>query len=359
MPNRPPLRPGLLEEAEEWDTSLRSGGISAREQFVAWIRRSPEHLHAYLQYLALEKEMRGLDPERNIDLSTLLVETSSNVVPLHTDERVGSPRSHGPRMRFYSVATVILVGCGIVGLSVVAALRMKLQPSDYTTAIGEQRRIVLSDGSVVELNTQTHIRVTYRSSSRDVELVSGEAVFSVEHNAVRPFRVQIGRSIVEDVGTQFSIYARPDNTIVSVLDGRVQLFFGQSESQVASPLHVRSYIEGSQPALQLEAGQAARFDAFGRVVNRSAVNVAEAAAWRQHRMWFENATLKEIASEFNRYNTRRIHVVDEVRVAKKRYTATWDPYDLSSFVTYLQNDPTLSVDATADTIVIRGGHDSR
>lgn len=357
MPNRPPMRPGLLEEAEEWDTALRSGGTSARGQFVAWIRRSPEHLHAYLQFLSLQKEMQGLDPERNIDLSKLLTESTSNVVPLRTDEQAVSPQSSSAGRRFYSVVTMVFVGCGIIGFSVVAFLRMQPQPRDYTTAIGEQRRIVLSDGSIVELNTQTHIRVAYRSSSRDVELISGEAAFSVEHNLVRPFRVQIRGSIVEDVGTQFSIYARPDNTtLVSVLDGRVRLLSSQSESKDAGFRQAQSRMQASQPALQLEVGQAARLDALGNVITRSVVNVAEAAAWRQHRMWFENATLEQIATEFNRYNTRRIYVVRDVGVAKKRYTVTWDPYDVSSFVTYLQNDPALSIEATGNTIVIGGSH---
>lgn len=361
MNNRPSLRPGLLEEAQNWEARLQSRGAETRAEFVAWIRRSPEHLHAYLQLLSIETEFEGLDPKRAIDLSPLLTQASSNVVPLHTDEDAAPVGPSCVRPRLYSVAALILVGCGLIGLAVVAFFRGELQPSDYATAIGEQRRIVLSDGSVVELNTQTHIRVAYRSSSRHIELISGEAVFSVEHNRARPFRVQIGSSVVEDVGTQFSIYARPDSTtMVSVLDGRVRLFSSQFVSKDdLRAKQVQSRNAGGQLPLQLEVGQGARFDAAGRVIARSLINVAEAAAWRQHRMWFENATLEEIATEFNRYNTRHINVVDDQNVAKKRYTATWDPYDLPSFVTFLQNDPTLSIDAAADGIVVRGNRGRR
>jgi transmembrane sensor len=255
--------------------------------------------------------------------------------------------------RRYTAAFLILLALMSIGVSFWKFSGIEPQSNDYVTGVGEQRRMALSDGSIIELNTQTHIRVAYSEKTRDVELVSGEALFSVRHNEKWPFRVRVRSSVVDDVGTQFSIYLKPDNsTMISVLDGRVQLVRGPSGSQHSEGVTART--GRARQAVQLNAGQAIRLNMAGDVIARTTLNLAEAASWRQHRMWFENATLQEIATEFNRYNTRHILVINDHSVANKRYTATWDPYDPDSFASYLQNDPALNIDAAEGLITIRG-----
>jgi len=49
------------------------------------------------------------------------------------------------------------------------------QPSvDYVTQTGEQLRVPLTDGTIIELNTQSHIRVTYSAQARDVVLLNSD-----------------------------------------------------------------------------------------------------------------------------------------------------------------------------------------
>jgi len=359
---RPPFRPGLLEEVQEWGEALKSADAAGRAQFVAWIRRSPEHLQAYLQHLAFEQEMEGLDLQKDVDLAALLRSSSSNVVPLVTGRFLrftASSRKPFTLTRRYAAALLILVALMSIGFSFWKFLGIEPQSSDYVTGVGEQRRMALPDGSIIELNTQTHVRVTYSERTRDVELVSGEALFSVRHDQKWPFRVRVRSSVVEDVGTQFSIYLRPDNsTMISVLDGRVQLGRGPAGSQPSADGETAGTGQVQQ-TIQLNAGQAIRLNRAGDVIARTTLNLAEAASWRQHRMWFENATLQEIATEFNRYNTRHILVINDHTVANKRYTATWDPYDPDSFVSYLQNDPALTIDEAEGAITIRGTDVSR
>jgi transmembrane sensor len=360
IPMRPPLRADVLQEAQEWDEALKSGDPSAPAKFAAWIRRSPEHLHAYIQHLSFETEMKGVDPQREVDLPALVAESSSNVVPLvagRLSRRTALYRYDPIFKHRYGVAVLAFVAAITIWFSFWTFHSSQSKSDDYVTAVGEQRRMVLPDGSVVELNTQTHIRVAYSEKTRDVELVSGEALFTVQHNQMWPFRVRVRGSVIEDVGTQFSIYLQPDNsTMVSVLDGRVQLRAGQSGTQHSSGGDFR-HSGGARPSTQLEVGQAVRLDPDGYVIARTAVNLAEAASWRQHRMWFDNATLQEIAREFNRYNTHHIYVINDPTVARKRYTATWDPYDPGSFISYLQSDPALAVRAAQNVTIIRGTGD--
>jgi transmembrane sensor len=355
MPTRLSLRQALLLEAQQWDETTKSGDPRALAEFAAWIRRSPEHLQAYLQHLSIQTELSGVDPNKEVDLPALLAEVSNNVIPFNAAASVApAMRKTFDYRHRYGLAALPLLMVLAVGIWLWKAPGNERQSADYVTAVGEQRRMTLPDGSIAELNTRTHVRVVYTRSEREVELVSGEAFFDVQHHQNWPFRVRVGESMVEDVGTQFAIYLKQDRSaVVSVLAGRVQLRSPgprSTHSDVANTERTRT--EGT--AVQLEGGQAVRMDTDGTVLTLSNVDLSEIASWRQHRLWFENSTLQEIATEFNRYNTRQFTVIETPAVAAKHYTATWDPYDPDSFVTYLQSDPALSVESTERVIVIRG-----
>ena len=53
----------------------------------------------------------------------------------------------------------------------------------YTTPLGGFQRVVLSDGSIVQINTDSAVRVVLRKTERDIELVRGEACFEVARDA--------------------------------------------------------------------------------------------------------------------------------------------------------------------------------
>ena len=90
-----------------------------------------------------------------------------------------------------------------------------------TTGLGEQHSEVLPDHSVVELNTQSEIRVGFTAAERRVELVRGEAFFDVAKDPARPFIVVTDLATAKAVGTRFSVYRALSGTIVTVAEGRV------------------------------------------------------------------------------------------------------------------------------------------
>jgi transmembrane sensor len=355
-------RGSLAEEVQRWDRVLENGGPAERAAFAAWIKRSPQHLEAYLQHLAVETEMHRLDADGDFDLEALLAKAPTNVVQLvpsgpRATASVLPASGRGNRWRRFGAiaATGLLATCLIL-----ARFLSGPQWTDYTTATGEQRRVVLPDGTSIELNTQSHIRVSFRPKSREVELLAGEALFNVRHDSNRPFRVRARDKVVEDLGTQFSIYLRPDaSTTVSVLDGRVQILSDASAPPGRAAPSSEAGSDEGKPArvaksTQLSAGEEAHIAAGGRFIKRAKINVAEAAPWREHRLWFEGASLPEVAAEFNRYNRRQIRVGDgDAALLKRRYTATFDAYDPESFVQALRDDPTLTVQSNDDGVLIQ------
>src|SRR3546814_6499165 len=77
--------------------------------------------------------------------------------------------------------------------------------SSDLTAIGEIRRVPLSDGSLAAVNTQTTLDVTMKPELRQVALKDGEAWFQVAKDRSRPFVVEVGDVRVRAVGTAFAV----------------------------------------------------------------------------------------------------------------------------------------------------------
>ncbi len=75
----------------------------------------------------------------------------------------------------------------------------------YSTTIGGRETLTLDDGSQIELNTNTSVRVAYGANQRNVWLDKGEAYFRITHDPAHPFMVTLGDKRVTDLGTKFLI----------------------------------------------------------------------------------------------------------------------------------------------------------
>jgi len=87
---------------------------------------------------------------------------------------------------------------------------------------GEHRCQRLPDGSEACLNTNSEIHYTFNRSTRNIELVSGEASFVVRNDR-RPFDVVSRSVLIHDLSTSFDVYQKRHSTQVTVLQGRVKV----------------------------------------------------------------------------------------------------------------------------------------
>src|SRR5437879_6197147 len=87
---------GPDEEALQWLEALPNASHETRKAFAVWIRRSPEHLEAYLRQQALRTELQGLRLDLQPDLGSLLARAkgASKVV-----NWPGGIHSETPRLR--------------------------------------------------------------------------------------------------------------------------------------------------------------------------------------------------------------------------------------------------------------------
>ncbi|MCD9005711.1 FecR domain-containing protein [Luteimonas sp. XNQY3] len=330
----------IAAQAAEWVVSLADPGSSVGERraFVAWLKRSPVHLEEYLRAEGAWAELGLLDPERRFDVDALLARPETNVVDLGVVGDGGRVASRTPFAMLAGVAAVAVAVLFSLGLFL-----MSSGPGDgYATAIGEQRTVRLADGSSVVLNTDTRLHVAFSGTAREVRLLAGEALFSVEKDAARPFRVASDGVVVQAVGTAFVVRRTPDRTIVSVLEGEVAVARARPAAVPAA--------DAPDGALRLLAGQRADIAAHA-ARTRDIRNPEAVTAWRGGRLVFDGDTLAEVVAEFNRYNRVKL-VLDDPVLSAERVSGVFDSDRPQALARFLEHAGVVETPRRADDRIV-------
>lgn len=192
----------IYEEACEWFVDMRDGDVDAagKQRFDAWVRKSPEHLRAYLEISEIWDDASLVDPARKSSAEKLIVraqDVGAHVIRL--DGVVGGGSSVPARPRSMSrtriqLAAAAAIAFMAVGLGVFAGYKNLREPT-YSTGIGEQRSVVLADGSRVQLNSRTRLQVRFTEHDRNIELLEGQALFNVAKNPQTTLRREERRSL--------------------------------------------------------------------------------------------------------------------------------------------------------------------
>ena len=214
QPESSSMNTQIYEEASEWMIRHREGELdeSGKHAFDAWLRRSPEHVRAYLEMSSIWEDVSSLDPSSNASIDELIAraQTTDNIVTLDIDPshalRMGKASTDAPTRGFSGrqlLAASIVIAC--LGAGVLAWID---RGRDYSTGIGEQRSITLADGSTIDLNARSRITVRFSEKERDIDLLEGQALFHVAKNKERPFIVHSDGAAVRAVGTEFDVYQK-------------------------------------------------------------------------------------------------------------------------------------------------------
>lgn len=182
--------------------------------------------------------------------------------------------------------------------------------AEFTTQSGEHRTVNLPDGSTVVLGVSSTLRLRagYDAAAREVEL-SGEALFTVEHDDARPFRVHVNGSVVEDLGTEFAVrgYGQGSALRVAVASGSVAVRRGTS----------------ADTAVVLAPRDVATVGDAGAVTVARNVDVAPFTAFASGRLVFTDAPLADVVVELERWYGVEVRVIDDV-ILDRHLTSTFE-----------------------------------
>jgi transmembrane sensor len=352
---RSKLNTQIYEEACEWFVECRGGSLdeAALRELDGWLRKSPEHVSAYLEIAALWNEGLSLDPTNKWDTGTLIAQAIrdsdkvialSGVSPGEVASRTpvhglpSEPARNKRRSLFALAAAVTAIGVALGWL-----LWLQMGSPTYTTAIGEQRSILLSDGSTIALNSRSVVKVHLSKHERAVELIEGQALFHVARDSARPFTVSADGTRVRAIGTQFDVYRKYSGTVISVVEGRVA---------VLAHVAPEARIDGleSTPVEFLVAGEQLTITAKA-YQKTDHPNIAGATAWTQRQLLFESASLADVAAEFNRYNTRQL-VIQDPNLYDFHISGVFSSSDPDALIRFLRERPGVRVIETGSEIRI-------
>ncbi|MEP6549269.1 MAG: FecR family protein [Gammaproteobacteria bacterium] len=333
--------PSIVAEASVWFIEFRAGDVNgeARLRYIEWLRRSPEHIQAYLEVSGVWAELPTSDPEARIDIASLLARARSEADVIALSPAGAPPSSAPPRSEpepFWHQrrrAMLALAAVGLLALAVIGFWGSDLSGA-YVTGIGEQRTIQLADGSTVELNARSSIRVHLTDHQRDVALLEGQALFRVAKDKHRPFVVSAGDAQVRAVGTEFDVYRKHVATVVTVVEGRVETYDASGRA-------------GTVPIF-LSAGE--QLTVLPNTVTKPMkTDTMVATAWVQRRLMFEETPLRDVAEEFNRYNRRPLAIGDP-ELQKLKISGIYSSTDPASLINFLRSQTTIEVVETENQV---------
>jgi transmembrane sensor len=348
--NEEKARAAIAEQAAEWFVANSEGPLDARDSaaLAVWFKTSPVHIEEFLGVSAVAHDLQQLrsDPQYSVEaiLARARTEDESPVQrpwPRATETVRGRPFG-GWLPAIAAMAAVAALAVGMLRIWNPASDQMGLTSGGFATLHlatrhGEQLTQRLPDDSVLHLNTNSAVSVRYSRNERLVILESGQAAFEVTHAAQRAFRVQAGAAQIIDLGTKFDVRLEQGSTLVTVIEGRVNV--GATTSGQ----------EQSPPYIELDADQQIRVARGAWPAMPVAVDARGTTAWMHRQIVFHDEKLEQVAAEFNRYQSKPIEIVTpELRTM--RISGVFAIDDSEAFIAFLRSLKGVRVEVTATTI---------
>ena len=274
-------RERLRRQAADWVAKL-NGPCDARERaaFEQWYYASQEHAAAYDRLSAVFEAAGEIRSARGAEPAEI--------------------RSTGARPVRYALATAVAAGVVVLAFVMLGArdtarpARDGVRVASVAATGGTGRRIVLVDGSEVGLSPGSELDVALGASERRLRLKRGEGRFTVAHDS-RPFVVAANGTEVVARGTQFVVRLGDSGTLVSLVEGRIDV------SYPPAPDRAERRVE------RLSAGQQVIVPALAP---RSEATAGVAPPQRPAMIAFDDTRLAEAISRVNRSGATQIRLAD-------------------------------------------------
>jgi transmembrane sensor len=248
----------------------------------------------------------------------------------HKAARPQISREFPGRWRWIAALTLLAVLCGGIGWLASNALRarsVRKTPSApetvVSTDIGERGSAELADGTRLTLNTNSRVRA--HRDSRRIVVEKGEVVAVVPpSSAVREYSDlpvvfdMPGVDVEAAAATQLRIRMDADGVVLA----------GESQLKLLPP----------QRMIEMIAGQTALIKPGDVVVvtEFEPSQLGRELSWQDGEVWLKGQTIEEAIAEFNRYNHRKLVVLDK-QLAARRVGGRFATTDVEGFVNALRH----------------------
>jgi transmembrane sensor len=386
-------RARATHEATQWWNRLtieRSSKVTKadRELFTQWLRESPLHVAELLRIAQVHDALERFKLWSEVEVGD--AHESHNVIPLREAESAevssgaslssAERTSADGRQTYRSRVSSWAIAASICLVAVTAGwFALGTRGQVIETELAERRQVMLDDGSVVQLEPETKLRVKFEDHNRYVALERGRALFRVAKDAQRPFWVSTDHTSVRAVGTAFGVENGKRGVIVTVAEGKVAVGRSRGKLPWSALAQEKTHIDSqgaapgegpviptdgpashstgsadkqgisvqgggrasgeaaaaSAPEIFLTAGQQLTVQTSGAVDRVRTVDTARALAWAQGQLVFENDTLADVVAEFNRYNRTQLHIND-LQLATRRVSGVFEATDMETLLAFIR-----------------------
>lgn len=329
-------------EAAFWFARMRSDRVSAgdRRRFEDWLATDPAHADAYNAHELLWDAVRGCaaDP--------VIVTMRAEALALRPEPQERRWTRLGALAA--SIALFLLFGLAVQQVDPGAPVADRAAriasadpalPSIFRTQKEQRSTVTLADDSVVELNADSMVQVSFTDDRRDVHLLRGQAMFDVAHDSARPFVVEAGDQRIVALGTQFDVRIATNELRVTLIEGRVKV---EPRAAGGGDEEVRELTPGEQLVARA-----------ARPIVVQPVDAGKATSWRTGKVIFSDEPLSAVIEEINRYSSRQVELADPA-LGDLRVSGVFRAGSVDSFTSALALTLPIEqrADARRDVIVI-------
>jgi transmembrane sensor len=316
-------RAEIDEEAAAWIWRMEGGPAEGAdpEAFEAWLRQDPRHRRALEELSKVWETLDGITAAPELPRTEV---TQPDTRPSH-------------RALWFAAAAA----AAAAGLAVTIWMNRGSESQVLQTAVGQHRNVVLADGSVVSLNTNTVVETNFGRHLRALYLRKGEAHFEVAHDRSRPFEVHAGDAVVRAVGTEFEVRLRVDQHVdVLVNEGRVEV---EPDAPAEVVVHEKTHAVSAGETLTTATRTYA-------VVPVTAEQVSSELAWREGAVVFDSEPLSQAIAEIQRYTDARIVISDD-SIAALPVGGRFKTDDLQGFLNGLETALPIEIRRTDSGVI--------
>jgi transmembrane sensor len=235
------------------------------------------------------------------------------------------------------------VAAGLAGLLLVwGVLQAPRHETEHVTTAAGYERARLEDGSTLELNAASAVKVRFNAAERRVAMERGEVHFDVSHDENRPFIVTAGGVSVRAVGTAFNVKVVGSAVEVLVTEGKVRVSRGDMTA-----------VAGETAPLVV-AGERARMErevAIPRIEKIEPEALRATLAWQTRLVEFSDAPLGEVIKRFNARNRLQLVLADP-SLSARRIGGTFVLDEVEAFVRLLERDGELVSQRRGDSEIV-------
>jgi len=300
------------DQAIEWLARLRADDVTAAEvaDFATWLANSSRNKVAF---------------DEATELWHLL-----NELPVQVTQKP-------IKRRVYNTALPLAAAASVVFACVMMVLQLTV-PS-FSTGHGEQRRVILADGSTAFLNTSSKISIHFSRTERRIHVDSGEIWFDVTKNPSRPFIVEGRYASARAVGTAFTVRETLGYTRVGVTEGTVS--FNVEAGQA---------VNSKMPSAKLlQIGQQATASEGFTDLQPYATDTA--LAWQRGQLVYDDVRLDELVKDLNRYLPTPM-TVNGSNLESRRVSAVLYLEDQSAMLEALSKTLPIRWKSVSDSLII-------